>query len=49
MKVRCRACDICGEQMDGRDCQFWIRRLLVKWGAPELGMKRMDNMQRVLC
>lgn len=41
MKVRCRKCDICGVEIDDYDCQFWIRPKIL-WGAPSLGMKRMD-------
>lgn len=43
MKIRCRECDICGTQMGNYDCQFWLRpKVKVLWGAPSLGMKRMD-------
>lgn len=43
MKVRCRQCDICGAQMGGYDCQFWVRpKFKVLWGAPSIGMNRMD-------
>lgn len=42
MKIKCRECDICGAQMDGRDCQFWLRLPRVKWGAPIAGMRHMD-------
>lgn len=42
MKVNCRACDICGEQLGFRDFQYWLRKPIIKWGAPSLGMPRMD-------
>ena len=42
MKVNCRACDICGEQLGGRDFQYWLRKPIIRWGAPSLGMPRMD-------
>ena len=41
MKVKCRRCDICMEEMDNWDVQFWIRQRVL-WGAPAIGMKRMD-------
>ena len=33
MKVNCRACDICGEELGGRDFQYWLRKELlhVSW------------------
>ena len=42
MKVNCRACDICGEELGGRDLQYWLRKPIIRWGAPSLGMPRMD-------
>lgn len=42
MKINCRTCDICGDQMGSRDFQYWLRKPLVKWGYPEIGMPRMD-------
>ena len=42
MKVKCRRCDICEVEMDGRDFQFWLRTPRIKRGVPELGMKNMD-------
>ena len=41
MKVKCRRCDICGQEMGRWDCQFWVRPKVLR-GAPEIGMKRMD-------
>lgn len=41
MKIRCRRCDICGMEMDGRDFQFWVKPK-VKFGYPALGMKHYD-------
>lgn len=41
-KIRCRVCDICHEQMGGRDFQFWIRRPKVKYGYPSIVMNRYD-------
>ena len=42
MKINCRECDICGDQMGGRDFQYWIRVPKVKNGYPALGMRRVD-------
>ena len=42
MKINYRACDICDEQMGGRDFQYWLRKPIIRWGAPSLGMPRMD-------
>lgn len=42
MKVNCRTCDICGEQLGGRDFQYWLRKPIIRWGAPAIGMPRMD-------
>jgi hypothetical protein len=42
MKINCRECDICGEQMGGRDFQYWIRVPKVRGGYPALGMRRVD-------
>ena len=35
-------CDICGCRMDGCDFQFWVRKPKVKFGIPEIGMRRYD-------
>ena len=42
MKNNCWTCDICGEQMGGRDLQYWLRKPIIRGGAPSLGMPRMD-------
>lgn len=42
MKVNCRKCDICGDELGARDMQFWLRKPIIKWGVPEIGMQRMD-------
>ena len=42
MKVNCRKCDICGEELGERDFQIWLRKPIIKWGAPVVGMRRMD-------
>lgn len=42
MKINCRACDICGEQLGSRDFQYWLRKPIIKGGCPSLGMLRMD-------
>lgn len=42
MKINCRTCDICGDQMGSRDFQYWLRKPIIRWGAPSLGMPRMD-------
>ena len=44
-KINCRQCDICGEQLDGRDPQFWLkipRKAKLYYGYPILGMMRYD-------
>ena len=42
MKINCRRCDICGIEIGGRDFMFKIRIPKVKFGYPELGLKRYD-------
>ncbi len=42
LKINCRACDICGEEMGSRDLQYWLREPIIKGGCPSLGMPRMD-------
>lgn len=42
MKINCRACDICGEQLGSRDFQYWLRKPIIRWGVPAVGMPRMD-------
>lgn len=41
MKIRCRKCDICGAEIGNCNCQFWVRPKIL-WGAPSIGMERMD-------
>lgn len=42
MKVNCRRCDICVEEMGARDLQYWFRKPIIKWGVPVAGMSRLD-------
>ena len=42
MKINCRRCDICGDELGTRDFQIWLREPIIKWGAPGVGMHRMD-------
>lgn len=50
--MRCRECDICHEQMGGRDVQWWLmipRRAKAYYGCPSLGMKRYDVCDDCMC
>ena len=42
MKVKCRTCDICGKQMEDFSLQFRIRMPRVRFGFPDIGLKRYD-------
>lgn len=42
MKINCRRCDICGDELGTRDFQIWLRKPIIKWGVPEAGMHKMD-------
>lgn len=44
-RINCRVCDICGEQLGGRDAQFRLimpRRARMYYGYPDAGMYRYD-------
>ena len=42
MKVNSRVCDICGDQMSIWYPLYWLRKPIIRWGVPFLGMPRLD-------